>query len=73
MRHLMEVMLVIEEKEEWARSLGEKRRQQGLPMPSVDFVNHAIANKRQKRSCMLIKRLAETMDKTIAKMVISFI
>ena len=38
MRHLMEVVLVVEGKEEWARRLADERREQGLPLPSVELL-----------------------------------
>ena len=31
---------MIEGKQRWARRLGEKRRDQGLPLPSVDIIGH---------------------------------
>ena len=39
MRHLIEVMLVVEGKEGWTRRLAERRREQGLPLPSVEFIH----------------------------------
>ena len=37
----MEVILVVEGKEGWARRLAEGRRQQGLSLPSVELVETA--------------------------------
>ena len=48
MRHLMEVMLVVEGKEGWARRLAEERREQGLPLPSVELLE--TGNKRSRMS-----------------------
>jgi len=39
MRHLVEVMLVLEGKQPWARALRDRRSEQGLPppLPAVNF------------------------------------
>ena len=44
----MEVMLVVEGKEGWARRLAEERREQGLPLPSVELLE--TGNKRSRMS-----------------------
>ena len=48
MRHLMEVTLVVEGKEGWAMRIAESRREQGLPLPSVELVE--TGNKRARMS-----------------------
>lgn len=37
MRHVVEVMIMIEGKAEWAKQLQEIRKQHGLPLPIVEF------------------------------------
>jgi len=39
MRHLIEVLMVIEGKVAWAKRLGEERKGKGLPLPEVKVVN----------------------------------
>ena len=38
MRHLVEVMMVVEGRETWARRVAEGRREQGLALPLVEVV-----------------------------------
>ena len=73
MRHLIEVMLVVEGKEEWARRLAEKRREQGLPLPSLELVGSGST--RVTRSywslAALVRRVVE--NKEVGRVVISFL
>jgi len=39
MRHLVEVMLVLEGKQPWARSLRDRRKEQGLPLPLPSMIS----------------------------------
>jgi len=72
MRHLVEVMLVLEGKQPWARALRERRREQGLTLPvpcvrsdddDVDDVLHG----------WLRVMVEGPMDKEIMRLIVSFI
>ena len=73
MRHLMEVMLVVEGKEGWARRLAERRREQGLPLPSVELVGSGSTRVTRSYSSLaaLVRRVVE--NKEVGRVVISFI
>ena len=68
MRHLIEVMLVVEGKEGWARRLAERRREQGLPLPSVELVADTI----NSNTGLLVRRVMG-VNKEIGRLVVSFI
>ena len=68
MRHLMEVMLVVEGKEGWARRLAERRREQGLPLPSVELVVGTSGS----NTGLLVRRVMG-VSKEIGRLVVSFI
>ena len=48
MRHLMEVTLVVEGEEGWAKRLAEERRKRNRPLPSVDFGADYRRSKRRR-------------------------
>ena len=73
----MEVILVVEGKEGWARRLAEGRRQQGLELPSVEFVQTASTTRvtrtigRHMSVAELVGRVVEA--KEVGRVVISFL
>ena len=80
MRHLMEVILVVEGKEGWARSVAEGRRQQGLPLPSVELMgtedtittsSSSSSSSSSMNVAALVRRIVET--KEVGRVVISFL
>jgi len=75
MRHLVEVMLVLEGKQPWARALRDRRRneQGGLPLllPFVSIRNSGSDD--DVLLCGLMRCLCEGVDKEIMRMVVSFI
>ena len=68
MRHMMEVMLVVEGMEGWARRLAERRREQGLPLPSVELV----ADTSGSNTGLLVRRVMG-VSKEIGRLVVSFL
>jgi len=79
MRHLVEVMLVLEGKHQWARAIRDKRiSEQGLllpPLPSVSFrkTRRVTRDSDDMLLCDLMRRLCEGVDKEIMRMIVSFI
>jgi len=75
MRHLVEVMLVLEGKQPWARALRDRRRnsEQGalLPQPSLSFVYGSSDDVLALHG--LMRCLCEGVDKEIMRMIVSFI
>ena len=68
MRHLIEAVLVGEGKEGWARRLAERRREQGLPLPSVELV----ADTSGSNTGLLLRRVMG-VSKEIGRLVVSFL
>jgi len=76
MRHLVEVMMVPEGKQPWARALRDRRSEQEalLPLPSVSFrKTTTITRSGDGVLCGLMRCLCEGMDKEIMRLVVSFI
>jgi len=75
MRHLVEVMLVLEGKHPWARALRDRRSEQGrLPPPSVSFRKmRRVTRNSDGVLCGLMRSLCEGVDKEIMRLVVSFI
>jgi len=79
MRHLVEVMLVLEGNQPWARALRDRRSEQGqllLPLPSVSFRKTRMLTRNWKGDvtlCGLMRCLGEGVDKEIMRMIVSFI
>ena len=69
MRHLIEVMLVVEGKEGWARRLAERRREQGLSLPSVELVADTSGG---NNTGLLVRRVMG-VSKEIGRLVVSFL
>jgi len=69
MRHLVEVMLVPEGKEQWARAVRDRRSEQEeplLPLPSMSFSKTRMRTRRNSGSvlfCGLMRCLCEGVDK----------
>jgi len=71
MRHLVEVMLVLEGKHLWARALRDRRRDQGQPLPPVRFENDDEDD--GGVSCGWLRVMVEGhMDKELMKLMVSF-
>jgi len=81
MRHLVEVMLVLEGKHPWARALRDRRNsEQGgapLPLPSVSFRQMRRVTRSSSVDdvllCGMMRYLSEGVDKEIMRMIVSFI
>ena len=79
MRHLMEVMLVVESKEGWARKLAAGRREQRRPLPSVKFMgsSHHVAQRATRSgspiTAGLLRMIAEGLNKDLGRLIVSFI
>jgi len=72
MRHLVEVMLVTEGKQPWARALRDRRSQQGLPLPLP-----SVSSNNGDSDGMLHKLLRVTvegaMNKELVRLIASFV
>jgi len=85
MRHLVEVMLVLEGNQPWARALRDDRRirEQGgvvvVPLPSVSFRKMRRVTRRNSSDaddillCGMMTALCEGVDKEIMRLIVSFI
>ena len=73
----MEVLLVVEGKGGWRKRLAEGRREQGLPLPSVEFMEAPSTTRvtrtmsRRMDAAALVRRVVEV--KEVGRLVISFI
>jgi len=79
MRYLVEVMLVLEDKQPWARALRDRRKnsEQGavsLPLPAVSFCKARRAMRSYSVDdvllCGLMRCLCEGVDKEIMRMIV---
>jgi len=78
MRHLVEVMLVLEGKQPWARALRDRRSEEGLlTLPSVRFRRIRRVTRSTSAAdavlCELMRCLGEGVDNEIMRMIVSFI
>jgi len=77
MRHLVEVMLVLEGKQPWARALRDRRSEKGLPPPppSVGFYDedHDDGGNDAVMYGLLRVMVEGPMDKELVRMIVSFI
>lgn len=64
MRHVIEVALVAEERELWAKNIAEERRLQSLAFPAVAFADYGVE---------VVRGVLERLDRQIAKRVVSFV
>jgi len=67
MRHLVEVMLAVEGKYQWAKRVEGARREQGLPLPSVTF--HSSG----EEMSVLMRLVGKEVDKELMRLMVSFI
>jgi len=74
MRHLVEVMLVLEGKQQWARTLRDRRSEQGLSLqlPSVSF-DDGSGGDSGAELVALLRAMVEGMDKELVRLIVSFI
>jgi len=74
MRHLVEVMMVLEGRQPWARALRDRRGEEGLPLPSVQFGKmRRIIRSGDSVVRGLMVSLGEGVDSEIMRMVVSFL
>jgi len=74
MRHLVEVTMVLEGKQPWARALRDRRSEQGVPLPIVCFRKiRRTTSSGDSVLCGLMRCLCEAVDKEIMRLVVSFI
>jgi len=71
MRHLAEVVMVLEDKQPWARALRDRRSEQGLPLP-LPSVNYDD-NDDTVLLGLLRVMVEGPMDKELVRMIASFI
>jgi len=73
LRHLLEVMQVLEGKQPWAMALRDRRRngQQGVPLPSVTFNKDNGSIDSSLRELLIV--MMERMDKELTKLIVSFV
>jgi len=78
MRHLVEVMLVLDGKQSWARALRDRRSEQGLvlPLPSMSFDDDDDDDDDGSRG--MLRRVLRVMvegpiDKELMRVIVSFI
>ena len=64
MRHLMEVILVAEGKDKWAKEVADGRRVLSLPLPSVDVFDDGNG---------LLRLVLEKLPRQLTRLVVSFI
>jgi len=67
MRHLVEVMMVVEGNQGWAREVRDRRCEQGMPLPSVSFDGDGGGGG------YLMEGMVKELDKTIVRLIVSFI
>jgi len=71
MRHLVEVMMVPEGKQQWARALRDRRSEQGLPLPQPSV---KPAGGDGGLLCRLLRVMIEgPIDKELMRLIVSFI
>jgi len=74
MRHLVEVMLVLEGKHLWARSLRDRRKEQGLPLPLPSMISDDDDDDDNGVWHGLLRVMVEGhIDKELMRMIVSLI
>jgi len=83
LRHIVEVMIVVEGQQSWARVVRDRRSKQGLRLPSVRIIGgDDSANKDYGGGSSdtsdaelqnLMRVLVEEVDKEVMRLIVSFI